>query len=84
MWATGTMYEQHYPLRVINPLRVSLNSSAKKHLIFDLGYVNMHHYKDKIKFDDWKFFANYLLANKGYLFKFCLKKVYRINIFDYH
>ena len=45
----------------------------------------MHLYKDKIKFDDWKCFKNYLLANKGYLFKFDLKNGYHhIDIFDSH
>ena len=43
----------------------------------------MHLYKDKI--DDWKCFENYLLANKGYLFKFDLKNGYNYtDIFDFH
>ena len=45
----------------------------------------MHVYKDKIKFDDWKCFENYLLANKACLFKFDLKNGYHhIDIFDSH
>ena len=60
--------------KVINPLSVSVNSKGKKRLILDLRYVNDHLYKEKIKFDDWKYFENYLQANKGYLFKFDLKK----------
>ena len=45
----------------------------------------MHLYKDKIKFDDWKCFERYLLANKGYPFKFDLKNCYHhIDIFDSH
>ena len=45
----------------------------------------MHLFKDKIKFDDWKCCENYLLASKGYLFKFDFKNGYRdIDIFDSH
>ena len=60
-------------MRVVNPLSVSIYSSGKKSLILKLKYVNMHLYKGRIKFDYWKCFENYLLANKGYLFKFDLK-----------
>ena len=42
----------------------------------------MHFYKDKIKFDNWKCFKNYLLANKGYLFTFDLKNGYIILTFS--
>ena len=69
----------------MNPLSLSIDSSGKTHLILNLRYINMHLYKDKIKFDDWKCFKNYLLANKGYLFKFDLKNGYHhIDIFDSH
>ena len=45
----------------------------------------MHIYKDKIKYDNWKCFENYLLANRGYLFKFDLKNGYHhIDIFHSH
>ena len=85
MLATGTILERDQPLRLVNPLSVSINSSSKKRLILDLRYVNMHLYKDTIKFDGWKCFKNCLLANKGYLFKFDLKNGYHhIDIFDSH
>ena len=43
----------------------------------------MHLYKYRIKFNDCKLFENYLLADKGYLFKFDLKNRYHhIDIFD--
>ena len=85
MLATGTILERDHPPRIVNPLSVSIDSSGKKRLILDLGYVNMHLVKDKIKFDDWKCFENYLLANKGYLLKFDLKNGYHhIDIFDSH
>ena len=85
MLATETILERDHPPRVVNTLSVSIDSSGKKHLILDLRYVNMHLYKDKIKFDDLRCFKNYLLANKGYLFTFDLKNGYHhIDIFDSH
>ena len=51
MLATGTILERDPP-RFFNPLSVSIDSSGKKRLILDLKYINMHLYKDKIKFDD--------------------------------
>ena len=85
MLATGTILERDQPPRVVNPLSVSIDSCGKKCPILDLRYANMHLYEDKIKFDDWKCFGNYLLVNKGYLFKFDLKNGYhRIDIFDFH
>ena len=51
MLATGTILERDPP-RFVNPLSVSIDSSGKKRLILDLKYINMHLYKDKIKFDD--------------------------------
>ena len=48
----------------------------------------MHRYKDRIKFDNWKCFKNYLLADKGYLFNFDFKSGYYhhidFDIFDSH
>ena len=73
------------PPKVVNPLTVSTNSNSKKRLILDLKYFNDHLYLEKTKFDNWKCFKNYLLANKGYLFKFDLKNGYHhINIFEPH
>ena len=85
MLATRTILKRDHPPRIVNLLSVPIDSLGKKRLILDLRYVNMHLFKDKIKFDDWKCFENYLLANKGYLFKFDLKNGYRdIDIFDSH
>ena len=52
MLATGTIVEQDQPPRVVNPLSMSIDSPGKRCLILDLRYVNMHFYKDKIKFDN--------------------------------
>ena len=46
---------------------------------------NNHLFKNKIKFDDWNSFQNYLEGNKGYLFKFDLKSGYHhVDIFEEH
>ena len=47
-------------IKVINSLSVSVNSKGEKQLILDLRYNNDHLYKEKIAFDDWKCFRNYL------------------------
>ena len=43
----GSIREAEKPPEVMNPLSVSINSSGKKRLILDLGYVNGHVYKDE-------------------------------------
>ena len=54
-------------------------------MILDLRYVNNHLFKDKIIFDDWNSFQNYLEGNNGYLFKFDPKSEYHhVDIFDEH
>ena len=81
----GSVIEAEKPPEAINPLSVSINSSGKKCLILDLRYVNTHVYKDKIKFEDWKYFENYLEGKEGYLFKFDLKNGYHhSDIFEAH
>ena len=49
---TGRIKEVKNSPYVVNPLSVSENDSQKLLLILDLRYVNMHVFKDKIKFDD--------------------------------
>ena len=54
-------------------------NKKKKRLILDLRYVSSHVYKDIIKFDDWRYFQNFL---ERYLFKFDLKSGYwHVDIF---
>ena len=70
---------------VINLLSISINSSSKKRLILDLRYVNIHVYKNKIKFEDWECFEHYLEGKEGYLFEFDLKNGYHhTDIFESH
>ena len=79
----GTIKECLTKLKVLNLLSVS--KKGKKRLILDLRYANNHLFKDKIKFDDWNSFQNYLEGNESYLFKFDLKSRYHhVNIFDEH
>ena len=47
-------------IKVINSLSVSVNLKDEKQLILDLRDNNDHLYKEKIEFDDWKCFRNYL------------------------
>ena len=83
MLRAGTVKECLTKPKVLNPLSVS--TKGKKRLILDLRYVNNHLFKNKIKFDDWNSFQNYLEGNKGYLFKFDLKSGYHhVDIFEEH
>ena len=85
MLRIGSIKEVKAPPKVINPLSVSENSAGKKRLILDLRYINEHLYKDKIKFDDWKCFENYLEHTDGYAFKFDLKSAsYHVDVFEEH
>jgi len=85
MVKSGTVKETSIPPKVVIPLSVAENSSGKKRFILDLTYVNDFLYKDKIRFDDWKCFENYLKGDQGFLFKFDLKSgYYHIDIFEPH
>ncbi len=66
--------EWHSRPHVVNPLSVSSNKD-KKRLILDLRYVNVHLEKQRVRFEDWKVFQNYLIID-GFLFKFDLKSGY--------
>ena len=81
----GSIKEVIAPPKVINPVSVSENSTGQKRLILDLRYINEHLYKEKIKFDDWKCFENYLEHTDGYVFKFDLKSGYHhVDVFEEH
>ena len=66
MLKIGSIKQVKASPKIINPLSVSENLEGKKHLHLDLRYINRHLYKDKIKFDDWKFFENDLEYTGGY------------------
>ena len=69
--------------KVLNPLSVS--TKGKNSLVLDLRYLKNLFFIDKIRFNDWNIFQNYLQDNKGYLFKFDLKNGYgHVSIFDEH
>ena len=69
------IYEVKDPF-LINQLKAE-DSKGKKRLILDLRHVNNFVYKQKIKFDDWKIFQNFVEdRGPGYLFKFDLKSGY--------
>ena len=50
--------------------------------MIDLRYVNSNLRNEKIKFDDWKCFENFLSSESKWLYKFDLKSGhYHIDIF---
>ena len=69
---------------VVSPLSVAEDARGKKRLILDLSFLNQFVWKEKIKFDDWKIFEQFVEANgQGYLFKFDLKSGYHhVNIHE--
>ena len=81
MLGAGIVKECLTKPKVLNPLLVS--TKGKKRMILNLRYVNNQLFKDKITFDDWNSFLNYMECNKYYLFKFDLKSGYHhLDIFD--
>ena len=71
---TGCALEVPFLPKVISPL----SKNNKKRIILDLRYVNKFIWKEKIKFDDWSVFQNYLCP-EGYMFKFDLCGGYNQN-----
>ena len=59
---------------VINPLTVA-KSKNKLRLVLDLRHVNLHLWKENIKFEDWKTALDYYSKN-CYLYDFDLKSGY--------
>ena len=80
----GSVKKVPFLPQVVNPLSVAKNSSGKLRLILDLRYVNLHLYKESIRFDDWRSFKH-CLTKSGFAYKFDLKKGYHhIDIFEQH
>lgn len=80
----GLVRESNIIPEVVSPLLVS-GKNDKRRLIIDLRYVNSHLLKQKIKFDDWKCFENFLTPQSKWLYKFDLKSGYHhIEIFEGH
>ena len=85
MLKISSIKEVKAPPNMINPLSVSENSAGRKHVILKFRYINEHLYKDKIKFDVWKRFENYLEHTDDYTFKFDLKSGYHdVDMFEEH
>ena len=81
---TGRIRETDTAPFIVNPLSVSTSRYNKKRLILDLRHVNKHVYKQKIVFDDWKVFSEYI-EKEGFLFKFDIKQGYHhIDIAEQH
>ena len=56
---TGRVKKAENVPHTVNPLSIS-EKSVKLTLILDLRHVNMHVYKDKIKFEDFDDMLNYV------------------------
>ena len=66
---------------VVNPLSVS-DKEEKKRLIQDLRYVNAYIWKERVKFEEWKTFKNYLHPG-CFMFDFDFKSGYHhIEVFE--
>ena len=69
---------------VVNPLTVSIQRSGKARLILDLRHVNIHVWKEKVKFDDWQVAMSYF-SSECFMFAFDLKSGYHhIEMFEDH
>jgi hypothetical protein len=68
----------------VNPLTVSIQSNGKKRLILDLREVNVHLWKQSVKYDDLRLALLYL--EKGFwMIKFDIHSAYHfIDIFMPH
>ena len=72
----GKIFEVQKPFAT-NPLSVAEDPSGKKRLILDVSFLNQYLWKEKIKFDDWKVFEDFIDSDsEAYLFKFDLKSGY--------
>ena len=56
---TERVVEVPFIPHVVSLLSV-LTNKGKNRLILDLRYVNLHVWKEHVKFEDWKVFQNYL------------------------
>ena len=72
--STFRVLEIPFRPKVVNPLSAASNK-GKNRRILDLRYVNLHLWKEKTKFEDWKTFQ-YYLSEDGHMFKFDLKSPY--------
>ena len=66
---TKAVVEVDKPPLVVNPLTVAINAKGKKRLVLDLRHVNLHIWKERIKFDDWKVALDYIDPN-CYMYSF--------------
>ena len=68
---TKRVIEVPSPTHIVNPLSVS-TKGTKKRLILDLRHVNLHVFKVKIKFDDWRVMKDFVQPG-GFMFQLDIK-----------
>ena len=80
---TGRIEKLAQKPKFVNPLSVAIRN-GKKRLILDLRHINYFVFKQKVKFDDWSIFQNFIDKN-GFLFTFDIKSGYHhVEIFRSH
>ena len=57
--ANGFAIKAPFKPACVNPLTVSINKQGKKRLILDLRILNKLIWKQRVKFEDWKYAMNY-------------------------
>ena len=71
---SGSVEETQEKPLIVNPLTVA-KSKNKLRLVLDLRHVNLHLWKENIKFEDWKTALDYYSKN-CYMYDFDLKSGY--------
>ena len=71
---TGRVKEVENVWYIVNPFSVS-EKSDKLRLILKLRHVNMHAYKNNIKYENWDDMLNYV-ENECFMYKFDIKQGY--------
>ena len=70
--ANGFAIKVPFKPTCVNPFTVSINKQGKKSMILDFRIPNKLFWKQRVKFEDWKYAINYF--EKGsIMFKFDLK-----------
>ena len=69
---------------VVNPLTVSVQSNGKKRLILDLRAVNMHLWKQSVKFEDMRTAVPHIKLD-SHLFKYDITSAYHhLDVYEPH
>ena len=80
----GLVTESEHTPKVVNPLSVSIQNNCKRRLILDLRLVNMHIWKQSVKYDDIRIALLYLKQG-SWMIKFDIPSAYHfLDIYPPH